>query len=235
MQPFMKNVSVEYAEKAAPGGEIETGMVAINDAISEMKEIPVLTEDNAQEIYEKKPLVLEYNDVLYYLAYKSDAQYFTLVFDDGSYTYLHFDENDYTIYTTDYTLAMLNIAGTKLYKHQVIVPSVYTSAKLIQDSTGSTTYEKGSERSFSAFTFVSTDNTPATDLYTLYDEMVRAFGVIRGHDPIYPDRTYGTAPTYTEIVLKTKNSTSYYDGTNTLTPVYIIDSNSTVTDTVTPL
>jgi hypothetical protein len=31
MQPFMKNVSVEYAEKAAPGGEIDTKIKALEE------------------------------------------------------------------------------------------------------------------------------------------------------------------------------------------------------------
>ena len=227
----MKNVSVEYAEKAAPGGEIDK-------SIKELKDIPVLTEDNAKEIFEKRPKFINYNDEgIYYLCYAND-EFVCYTYANGeerTLTTINIEANGVFEVISSGQLALKEQAGSKLYKHQVIVPYVYTSAKLIQDSTGSTTYEKGPVRSSSTFTFVSTDNTPATDLYTLYDEMVRAFRVVRGHDPIYPDRTYGAAPTYTEIVLKTKNSTSYYDGTNTLTPVYIIDSNSTVTDTVTPL
>lgn len=57
-QPYAKNMSVEYAQKAIPGGELQKSIDNTLNAVT----IPVLTEDNALEIFANKPKFIQYSD-----------------------------------------------------------------------------------------------------------------------------------------------------------------------------
>ena len=115
MQPYMKNVSVEYAEKAAPGGEIDK-------SIKELKEIPVLTNDNAKEVFEKRPKFISYDSRIYSIFYADD--------ENINYVYVDAEGLDIEnvvigssgsidIYAN--VLASKDNVGTKLYRHEVVL------------------------------------------------------------------------------------------------------------------
>lgn len=65
MQPFMKNVSVEYAEKAAPGGEIDTKIKALEERPSGTKlylhNLDIAITDNNVQKTLKAYLISTYN------------------------------------------------------------------------------------------------------------------------------------------------------------------------------
>lgn len=128
MQPFMKNVSVEYAEKAAPGGEIDK-------SIKELKDIPVLTEDNAKEIFEKRPKFIKYDyegDIITYSLVDTDTSetdiYYSSVYENKVYSLGITSDGQFQ--GTDIFLATEDNVGTRLYRHEVVLN--------ISTSTGST-------------------------------------------------------------------------------------------------
>lgn len=148
MQPFMKNVAVEYAAKALPDGELAK-------EIKDLKDIPVLTEDNALEIFEKKPKTINYDGIIYNLQDISDSEqlYYSSIYED--YTLSTVIDIDGTIHTNEFPLAKTTDLGTRLYLHKLNGLSIYQ---------GCTIY------------IMSTVSAPITDRTSLENTIARSTG-----------------------------------------------------------
>ena len=235
MQPFMKNVSVEYAEKAAPGGEIAQALAAQQEAINKKYtqvdagswDLDNLTEEQS-DIIESMKVILAYNGHFFVPTYyntNSDhiyCGYTCLEVYDASTIYSKVIKYERYTPTAGSGTAELNefthsLGGTKLYRHRALF------------TIDSETY--GTDKLY--YSWNDTHSTAASNIYSIDRWFIGYVEV--GNGPFAEGTCIGMllGPTkfmFIPIQTVTLGSVTYTAGT-----LYEINVPTYCTDTVTPL